>query len=358
MNYLYRSSSPIFQNKISKTFEDSLSIPIKEISIDYSSSNHCYENVLFEDINDDYDFDYDNNQNASSRFKEHISNIIDEFTKRFNKRTIFVEIGCGNGYFLNELQQNGFMNVMGYDKAYKGSLPYIVPNFLEDANHCLADVIILRHTLEHIKNPKSFLAFLSNIKTPKGKKPDIYIEVPNMNHILEQLLFEDVFYEHVNYFTPQSFGNIFKNGDCLNTFDGQYISLFASLDDLIFDQFESNLPIGSDAKFTQLQERKENIINHYCNQNVVIWGCGAKGNTLAFMLKQKNPNIVVACVDVDTNKQGKYLSGSGFLIQSFESVTNIESYDVILVMNASYLNEIKNIVPIEYHNKLKTLESQ
>ena len=355
MNYIYKTQSPIFQNKISKTVDEALNIPIKDIELEYSSTNHCYENKLFEYINDDYDLDYDNNQNASNKFKNHVSRVVKEFKKRFSKNTIFVEIGCGNGYFLNELYQNGFQNVMGYDKAYRGQAPYIVPHFLEDANHCLANVIILRHTLEHIKNPRAFLHFLSKIKTPNGKKPHIYIEVPNMEHILNCLMFEDIFYEHVNYFTPYSFDCLFKRGECLSAFDGQYISFFGSLSDLKEDENYLSIPNDHESNFIELQKRKESIINRYHEQSVIIWGCGAKGNTVAFMLKQSNPHINIACVDLDTNKQGKYLSGSGFLIQSFESITNTNDYDVILVMNIAYLDEIKKIIPIEFHKKIRTL---
>jgi 2-polyprenyl-3-methyl-5-hydroxy-6-metoxy-1,4-benzoquinol methylase len=354
----YKTKSPIFQNKISKSVDIALSIPIKEIDVRYSQTNHCYENILFEEINDSYDFDYDNNQNSSPRFQKHVADIINEFKRRFDTSTSIVEIGCGNGYFIDELFKAGYHNVIGYDKAYSGASPLIRSKFLDTADECTADLIVLRHTLEHIKNPKMFLNFLSQMKNSRGEAPYIYIEVPNMTYILKNLMFEDIFYEHVNYFTDFSFDEMFPKNDYLETFDDQYISVFAKLSDLSSneDLVVSYSKKYTDQKFEILQEKRDRIIHDYSNKKLIIWGCGAKGNTLAFMLKQKNSNIEIACVDVDTNKQGKYLSGSGFLIQAFEDVADVSSYDSILVMNSSYVNEIKDIIPQAYYSKIKTME--
>ena len=85
-----------------------------------------------------------------------------------------VEVGCGKGYFLEMLLAKGF-KVTGFDPTYEGAnlnvkRQYFEPGAVEQANG-----LILRHVLEHIENPVSFLALLKEANGGIGK---IYIEVP------------------------------------------------------------------------------------------------------------------------------------------------------------------------------------
>lgn len=78
-------------------------------------------------------------------------------TRKFFHGKKIIEIGCGKGYFLEMLRKNGF-DVTGFDPAYEGDNPYIVKDYYSDQySHLNADLIILRHTLEHIDDPLKFL---------------------------------------------------------------------------------------------------------------------------------------------------------------------------------------------------------
>ena len=89
------------------------------------------------------------------------------------------------------------------------------------------DLIILRHVLEHVKNPIDFISYISNCNQNKGL---IYIEVPDFNWIIRNQTYFDIFYEHVNYFRPTDFESIFnkiiKKG---NFFNDQYQYIIADL---------------------------------------------------------------------------------------------------------------------------------
>ena len=106
-----------------------------------------------------------------------------------------IEVGCGSGFFLELLNNNGF-EVVGFDPAYKGKNPKIQKRYFNLNSKISANGIILRHVLEHINDPYTFLL---NLKK-KNNGGLIYIEVPCFEWVLKKRTWFDVFYEHVNYF--------------------------------------------------------------------------------------------------------------------------------------------------------------
>lgn len=63
--------------------------------------------------------------------------------------------------------------------------------------------------------------------------PDIIIEVPDWDWITKKQNFYDIVYEHVNYFSLNTFKNIF-NGSFFSRkmFGGQYLFLIVKLSNL------------------------------------------------------------------------------------------------------------------------------
>jgi len=81
--------------------------------------------------------------------------------------------------------------------AYEGDNPHIIKDYFSDKySHLNGEVIVLRHTLEHIESP---LNFIHNIAKSVDYKGIIFIEVPSFEWILQKKAFWDIFYEHCNY---------------------------------------------------------------------------------------------------------------------------------------------------------------
>lgn len=93
------------------------------------------------------------------------------------------------------------IDVTGFDSTYDGVNPRVVKKYFEP---CIiatpAKELILRHVLEHIQNPYDFLCQLRDVNAGGGL---IYIEVPCFDWILQKYAWFDIFYEHVNNFSPE-----------------------------------------------------------------------------------------------------------------------------------------------------------
>ena len=69
----------------------------------------------------------------------------------------------------------------------------IIKDYFSEKYNTDADFLILRHTLEHIKDPFTFLHLIAKANNYLGK---IYIEVPTFDWISDRTAFWDITYEH------------------------------------------------------------------------------------------------------------------------------------------------------------------
>ena len=131
--------------------------------------------------------------------------------------------------FFNLLKKY-FLHTRGFDTSYKGKDKKILKRYLNKNDIIDEKIIILRHVLEHIPDPYSYLKFLKSMAT---QDPDIIIEVPDWDWITKKQNFYDIVYEHVNYFSLNTFKNIF-NGSFFSRkmFGGQYLFLIVKLSNL------------------------------------------------------------------------------------------------------------------------------
>ena len=197
-------------------------------------------------------------------------------------------------------------------------------------------MIILRHTLEHISNP---LDFLHNISTSNNKKGIIYIEVPTFDWIFRNKSFEDIFYEHCNYFTIDTLRMLFARSESGYLFNDQYIYVIANLRDLRKHVGLNPGNIYSDSFSPKIRDFKSKIKRI---QNLAIWGAGAKGSTFLNLMDPFQKHIKVV-VDINKTKQNKYIAHTGHKIISPESITDY-SIENIIIMNPNYYNEIQNFI--------------
>ncbi len=67
------------------------------------------------------------------------------------------------------------------------------------------DVIVCRHTIEHIENPKNFISQLFD----QCKSDCTYVfELPDFDCLLESLRLDAIFHQHLNYFTLDTVTNL------------------------------------------------------------------------------------------------------------------------------------------------------
>ena len=284
-----------------------------------------------------YDDQYQNEQSHSFYFQSFLDEIIELFlVKNFREKKI-VEIGCGKGYFLKKLQKNGF-DVTGFDPAYEGDSPYIIKDYFSDKHSDLnADLIVLRHTFEHIKNP---LRFLHSIGSAVGYRGMIYIEIPDFRWILKKRAFWDIFYEHCNYFTLKSLGSVFQKSEQGSLFSNQYMYLISDLSDLR-EQAKPNTTSHLYNLSTPQLKKQLNFYQGFVwdHPGMLVWGAGAKGSTFVNLM-DPNREYISCVIDINPKKQNRYIAKTGHKIFSPKALYDFRERD-ILVMNENYYEEIK-----------------
>lgn len=95
-----------------------------------------------------------------------------------------LDVGCGTGYFLNHLQQRGYQvtgvevdeKARAFGQQQFGLEVYTPEEFLGGAFPGPFGVVTMWHVLEHVHDPKAYLARINDLLEPGGA---LVIAVPN-----------------------------------------------------------------------------------------------------------------------------------------------------------------------------------
>lgn len=324
---------PVFQNKVYATQSEALTATVGEVELVQSMVSGFVYNLKFDSSIMYYDANYQNEQANSIFFQNHLQQVLIRLKNYGLSGKQVVEIGCGKGRFFDMMLSDG-IDCIGFDPTYEGNNPKIYKEYFTEASPIKADVIILRHTLEHISSPFSFLHQIAKANNYQGK---IFIEVPTFDWILKKQAVWDVFYEHCNYFTEEALGCMFSEAETGSFFGGQYIYLWADLSKLLFSiptnkQVKPYKPLFDD----KLNYWKEYLVNH---QNIALWGAGAKGSTFLNLLDPDHKKVKCV-IDINPAKQGRFIARTGHKIVSPDEIGMYHIQNII-VMNENYIDEIR-----------------
>lgn len=328
------------------------------ISLRKNTQNNLIENISFDTAAITYDSDYQNNQAISPAFTQHMTDVLEILKATVGETATVVEVGCGKGDFLELVQEKSTFGITGYDAAYEGTNPNIHKRYLTHSDRISADLVILRHVLEHIQEPHKFLHLLATIF---GDTP-IYIEVPDYEWIIRKQTFFDLTYEHVNYFGPEALSNLFKTTSQSGPlFNGQYQYIIAHLQDLNYQechaQYTQNdnwLPVHFDDLFPNFAATLDKIETESAGQPIHIWGAATKGVMFAHHVKRTRPalfNQFSHAIDVNPLKVGKYMPSSHLpIVNAASFVEKSNGNELIIIMNPNYETEIlSNLKALDYH---------
>ena len=338
---------PVSQNRIFHSEQEARNCVRSDIILVQDMSTGLIFNRSFDPALLQYDADYQNEQALSKVFQHHLANVLDVILRHFCDHSL-IEVGCGKGYFLEQLQSNGY-SVTGLDPAYEGSNPAIRKEYFSPEIGIQAEGIIMRHVLEHVINP---LDFLFNILKSNNGVGKIYIEVPCFDWICKQHAWFDIFYEHVNYFKlddfDRIFGEIYESG---HTFGGQYLYVVANLatlrrpdpDAISVLEFPNDFLSSVGKHAARLSSQ-----NHENRSKAAIWGGASKGVIFALFMQRAGVNLDIV-IDINPAKQGKYLPVTGFKVYSpTDAVKALAPGAELFVMNSNYLNEIKMLTQNQF----------
>ena len=310
--------------------------------------NGFIENAAFDAAIIEYDDDYQNNQSVSQAFLDHMRGVLGILKSAKPDGGQLVEVGCGKGDFLEMAIADGHFEVRGFDDAYEGDNPAVEKRFLNADDRIDADIVVLRHVLEHIPQPHEFLQMLGQV----FGDAEIYVEVPESNWIWDNGAFFDVTYEHVNYFTPGSlaslFGEVHEQG---LLFGDQYQYAVASLSSLACKSFgdaysddEAWESLRFESLFPALGEAIATIESEAAEGAVYVWGAATKGVMFCHHLNRAAPTLaqrVKGAVDINPMKSGRYMPSTRLPILDVDAFASTYSEgDLVVIMNPNYRDEI------------------
>ncbi len=319
-------------------------------------------NLAFDQANAEYSDRYEETQGFSPRFRAFARALAQRWIDRYDIRGRRVlEIGCGKGEFLALICELGQNTGIGVDPS---AIPErletsadvtLLPERLGPQHADLApDVIVCRHTLEHIGDVRGFMRLVRQIV---GDREDtvVLFELPDVLRVLREVAIWDVYYEHCSYFTTGSLARLFRDSgfDVLNLeldFDDQYILLEArprpagrapapalALEDDLGTVLEAAADFarrhGEVLQGWRAALHEESRSGSRC----VIWGGGSKG--VAYLTTIDTGGDVRYVVDINPHKHGKYMAGTGQLVVAPEFLKDYRP-DVVVAMNAVYTEEI------------------
>lgn len=330
--FFHLKNSPILQNVLLAT--ESAATGVEKIDVDFQYCPNCHFvfNPKFDESSVSYTEVYDNNQMRSPKYTNYIHGLSDRIVADcdLNSASKILEIGCGNGYFLSQLQQkSGSQLVQGYDPTYNGQnqmSEFIYKSYFYPQPGETFDLIILRHTLEGML---SYDGVLTGIVASMHDNAKLYLEIVNLDYIIKQKDLSLMYYECARYYSLRSLQHL------LGKYNLEMQQVYSLFNDNYLGLFASKRP---DVKnLVKVQTKLIEIVSNY--SKVVIWGIAGRAiSTMANMGWDKK--VIQFGVDIDRNKQGKHIPVTGQLILSPEEAVKFQP-QLVIVANANYLTEIK-----------------
>lgn len=294
--------------------------------------------------------DYLMTTSHSDYSKSYQLSLAEDFINKFDlKGKNVVEIGCGDGAFLEILETNN-VDVLGIEPS-KRAFNLAIKKGLNALNEYLTkkaclkntfDAFVIRQVLEHISKPNDFL---QDIKYLLKNNAVGLIEVPSLHKTKKYKRFFDFFPDHVAYYSNSTLSKVLEgNGyevlDIFRCAGEEYLVAYVKVKE---EEDLENIWIELEEFTNQIRS----IISRIKKQNkkIALWGSGGKGiATLA--LCDLNNNDFEFVIDSDPNKWGYYTPGSHIKIVSPK---NISKVNCIIITAMMYKKEIvKQIVKIGY----------
>ena len=357
---------PVHSCLMLSTQKEALDFPCGDVILGLCYQCGFITNVAFDPKWSAYASNYEDQQSFSPTFNQFAYDLANSLIKKYDlHQKNILEIGCSKGDFLFLLCELGRNYGVGIDpSAVPGRVQseasdrvtFIADYYSERYAQYSGDFVCCRHTLEHISPVADFL---KTVRRSIGERLDIpvFFEIPDTTRVLQNLAFEDIYYEHCSYFTPGSLARLFRCcgfavNDLYKAYADQYLLIEAqptatgsnqvhSLEETVaqtvedVEYFSCHISQKLEHWQRQLSQMQEQ------DKKVVIWGSGSK--CVAFLTTLNAVGQVEYIVDINPHRQGKFIPGLG---KEIVSPAFLQEYqpDLVIVMNPIYCHEIQQML--------------
>lgn len=336
--------------------------PRGDIALGFCSSCGFISNTAFDQRLNHYDGDYEATQGFSPTFNQFHRRLAGYLIDRYSLagRTV-VEIGCGQGEFLQLLSEAGGCKGIGFDPAFdpcRHELPdnpevkIIRDYYSEHYADIHGDLFCCKMTLEHIPDVRAFVGSVARAVVGRPRTP-VFFQVPNARYILRDTAFWDIYYEHCSYFTPGALARLFRAcgftvTDLWCDYGDQYVMVEARIDPTgAPGRLAAEEPVAEAARlveqfaaaYPRRLEEWRGLVERIRREGLraVVWGAGSKA--VAFFSALQVRDEIPFAVDINPYKHETFMAGSGQEIVAPEFLRQYQP-QLVIIMNPIYRDEI------------------
>ncbi|CAN5169763.1 class I SAM-dependent methyltransferase [soil metagenome] len=358
--FLQRAQVPVHQNLVVQQQDAARGVTRGELDMVVCESCGFVFNRAFDLAKLSYGEDYDNSQSCSVYFDTYLDGLVKDLVENQGVRdSTVVEVGCGKGQFLRKLVaypgagNRGFgfdPSYIGPDSDLDGRLSFRPCYYDDSCTDVAADFVVCRHVIEHVPDP---LQLLRSVRSAlrSASQARVFFETPCVEWILRNRVVWDFFYEHCSLFSAASLA---KSFECCgfqvdrvdHVFGGQYLWLEARLATADSQNTAVESDVGHTIALARRYGAEESALRlRWLTQlqqlrsqgKLALWGAGAKGATFANLVDPAC-TVLDCVVDVNPNKQGRFIPGTGHAIVAPRDLPGRGIRSAIL-MNPNYRNE-------------------
>jgi 2-polyprenyl-3-methyl-5-hydroxy-6-metoxy-1,4-benzoquinol methylase len=373
LTFLDLGISPIANNLIEseQLNKQNVNFPLHAMTCEKCALVQLSENIPREKL---FPPNYTYFSSFSSSWLEHSKIFAQKMTNflELNENDLVVEIASNDGYLLQYFQHNR-IQVLGIEPAsgvaktaiLKG-IPTLIDYFGVATAERLAKIkkprlMIGNNVLAHVPDLNDFIRGFSILIQDEGI---ITFEFPHLLNLIGNNQFDTIYHEHYSYLSITALLPIFTkynlkiidiekiatHGGSLRVFLAKDISNWSvneSVLNIINDESKFD---PRDQRIYQSLRREANKIKHdlqtrllefkKAGKHISAYGAAAKGVTLLNYCGVSN-DLIDYVVDLNPNKQGKFLPGSLIPVVGME-ILNTNPPDILLILPWNLSLEIKS----------------
>tara|TARA_Y100000310_G_scaffold342163_1_gene444053 strand:+ start:512 stop:1738 length:1227 start_codon:yes stop_codon:yes gene_type:complete len=311
------------------------------------------------------DYRYSSSVSLSDYFKG-VAKLLTERHDLKNKKVL--EFGCNDGVLMKPLSDLG-VDITGVDPATnivniaRGKGLNVINdyfNFNNFKNHeNKYDVVIANNTFAHVVNLQDTLKTIKHVLKDGGL---FIFEVHYLGNLISELQWDNIYHEHIYYYSIQSLRNLFKNMliekvESLDVHSGSVRVIVRNVN-ISNDDIVSELP--SNIKSMELELMKDSIEkfstktqNHIISlKNLIsslkrgnkIVGYGASGRAAVMCnVMGWDSSDISYIIDESSERTNRYISNTDIKIVGRDKIT--DDIDIIVIFAWNYSKMIMEKLP-------------
>ncbi len=354
--------SPLANNLINNTSDD-----ISKYPLELKHCEKCFNTQLSCVVEQEKMFDeYLYLSSTTNSFKDHFNIAAEKYIKDFNlnEESLVIDIGSNDGIALRKFKEKN-INVLGVEPAKNVSLIAnesginTINGYFDDktcnyilSNYKLSDLILASNVFAHSDYLKSITHNAFKLLKDGGT---FIVEVQYLKNTIEDLTFDNIYHEHVNYWSLNSIIH-FMNNLCYCVYNSEWVNTHGGSIRVYISKTKQEM---TTSLIDMINDEKNSKINDYDVLKTFKKSVESlKNNTLSNIKKLKDSGKVIACygspakattllnyfgiddryisytIEDNKLKQGKYIPGVNIpIVSKTHSLENLPNVVIVLAWN-------------------------